>query len=223
MLTQLLCGMPPSADGHGGERHGKNRRRPRTTNQRESANIAMLDNRRLNQAIDESLLEAARLESLTEPDESDSHLEMAKQLSLAEPGPASQCQLVAPQVDVTCRSRHVTTYTMASTKHGDSSSSGANDNAAKGAPSEQGPAADPQHDHHLLSTAFMNSPIFEEYWPMACAAHKKWQRSHQVTPPTSDGTPPPNEGEESEEDGEAKADADAKKNQSCSLLSSHGP
>ena len=41
----------------------------------------------------------------------------------------------------------------------------------------------------------MNSPIFEEYWPMTYAAHKKWQRSHQVTPPTSDGTPPPNEGE----------------------------
>ena len=33
---------------------------------------------------------------------------------------------------------------MASTKHGDSSSSGANDNAAKEAPSEQEPAANPQ-------------------------------------------------------------------------------
>ena len=105
MLTQLLCGMPPSADGHGGERHGKNRRRPRTTNQRESANIAMLDNRRLNQAIDESLLEVAKLESmtLTEPDGSDSHSQVAKQseMSLAEPGLAFQCQSITSQVDVT--------------------------------------------------------------------------------------------------------------------------
>ena len=75
--------------------------------------------------------------SLTEPDESDSHLEMTKQMSLAELGPASQSQSITSQVDIACRSRHVTTYTMASTKHGDSSSSGANDNAAKEAPSQQ--------------------------------------------------------------------------------------
>ena len=215
--------MPPSADDHGRARHGKSRNRARTTNQRQ-LDIDRLDKRRLHQAIDESLLEVAKLESmtLTEPDGSDSHSQVAKQseMSLAEPGLAFQCQSITSQVDVTW---HVTPYTMASTKPGDSSPSGANANAAKEAPSEQGPAANPQHDHQLLSTAFMDSQIFEQHWPITYAAHKQWQRSLQVTPPTSDGTPPPNQGDESEEDAEAKADADAKKNQSCSLLSSHGP
>ena len=111
----------------------------------------MLDNRRLNQAMDESLLAVAKQMSLTELEESDSDLEMAKQMSLAELGPASQSQSITSQVDVACRSRHVTTYTMASTKHGDSTSSGGNDNAAKEAPSQQEPAANPQQQDSSMT------------------------------------------------------------------------
>jgi hypothetical protein len=71
----------------------------------------------------------------------------------------------------------------------------------------------------------MNSATFQEIRPLAYAAHQKWQWSRQVAPPTSDGTRPPNEGEESEEgmefDAGAKADADSQQmSRSCGLF--HG-
>ena len=75
----------PSADDgdHGGGRKGKSRRRPKTTGQRQ-AELAVLDDIRLDKAIDESLLEMAMEKSLTEPHES--HLlDMAVRMSLAEP------------------------------------------------------------------------------------------------------------------------------------------
>ena len=97
MLTQFLCGMPPSANGHGGERHGKSRRRPKTTGQRQ-AELAVLDDIRLDKAIDESLLEMAMEKSLTEPQESHP-LDMAIKMSLAEPAlDALESNLEGPSV-----------------------------------------------------------------------------------------------------------------------------
>ncbi len=80
-------------------------------------------------------------------------------------------------------------------------------------------------DHPLLSDAFMKSATFQEIMPLTYAAYQKWQWSRQVAPPTSDGTRPPNEGEESEEgmesDAGAKADADSQQmSRSCGLF--HG-
>ena len=133
MLAHFLCDMPLSGD-HGGAKKGKNRRRPKTPSQRQ-AELAVLDDIRLDKSIDESLLEMAMEKSLTEPHES--HLlDMVIKMSLTAPAP--QCQSSNAPNNGASSSSDANTNT-------DGQSCNANINANANEPSgEQKPAANPQ-------------------------------------------------------------------------------